>query len=60
MTGVQTCALPICGFSVGWSQVETVRRYIRTQKQHHNKVSFMEEYRSLLEENGIEYDERYL
>jgi REP element-mobilizing transposase RayT len=48
------------GFSVGWSQVETVKHYIRTQKQHHNKVSFMEEYRSLLDENGIEYDERYL
>ena len=48
------------GFSVGWSQVETVEHYISTQKQHHNKVSFMDEYRILLEDNGIDYDERYL
>lgn len=48
------------GFSVGWSQVESVKNYIRNQKQHHEKVSFMEEYKRLLDENGIEYDERYL
>jgi REP element-mobilizing transposase RayT len=48
------------GFSVGWSQVEIVKRYIRNQKQHHAKVSFIDEYKRLLDENGIEYDERYL
>jgi len=31
------------GFSVGWSQVETVRHYISNQKLHHDKVSFIEE-----------------
>lgn len=48
------------GFSVGWSQIETVKFYIRNQKQHHLKIDFIDEYKSLLKENGIEYDERYL
>ena len=47
-------------FSVGWSQVDTVKSYIRDQKVHHSRVSFIDEYKKLLEENGIVYDERYL
>ena len=48
------------GFSVGWSQVDTVKNYIRNQKQHHKKVQFIDEYKSLLDEYGISYEERYL
>lgn len=48
------------GFSVGWSQVEIVKNYISNQKVHHKKVTFLEEYKTLLDENGVEYDERYL
>ena len=48
------------GFSVGWSQLEQVRTYIKNQKQHHLKVSYIDEYKKLLDENGIEYEERYL
>ena len=48
------------GFSVGWSQVEKVKKYIKNQKKHHAKISFIDEYKSLLDENGIEYEERYL
>jgi len=48
------------GFSVGWSQVDTVKNYIRNQKQHHKKVQFIDEYKSLLYEYGISYEERYL
>ena len=48
------------GFSVGWSQVDTVKNYIRNQKQHHRKVQFIDEYKSLLDEYGISYEERYL
>jgi len=47
-------------FSVSSSAVEKVREYIRNQKKHHAKVSFHDELRRLLEEHGIEYDERYL
>ncbi len=48
------------GFSVGWSQVDTVKNYIRDQKQHHRKVQFIDEYKNLLDEYGISYEERYL
>ena len=47
-------------FSVGWSQIEEVKEYIRNQKSHHEKTSFMDEYRRLLDENGVDYDEKYL
>jgi len=48
------------GFSVGWSQVEIVKNYISNQNIHHKKVTFLDEYKELLDENGVEYDERYL
>jgi len=34
--------------------------YIKNQKEHHKKVSFEDELRALLIENGIEFDEKYL
>jgi putative transposase len=48
------------GFSVGWSQVDIVKDYIRNQKEHHRKIGFLDEYRKLLDEYGISYEERYL
>jgi putative transposase len=47
-------------FSIGQSQVPTVRRYITRQKQHHRRVSFQDEYRKFLNVYGVEYDERYV
>ncbi len=47
-------------FSVSQSQVEQVRRYIANQKAHHNKQSFQDEYRELLNKHGVEYDEKYV
>ena len=47
-------------FSVSQSQAETVQRYIANQQSHHQRVSFKEEFVALLNEHGIEYDERYL
>lgn len=47
-------------FSVNPKGVKTVKRYIENQKEHHKKVSFKEEYIKLLDENSVEYDERYL
>jgi putative transposase len=32
--------------------------YIKKQKEHHKKVSFVEEYSALLEENGLRYEEK--
>lgn len=34
--------------------------YIKNQKEHHKKVTFIDEYKLLLEEHGIEYNEKYL
>ena len=47
-------------FSVGQSEVERVRAYIRDQAVHHTGVSFQEEYRKVLAAHGIEFDERYV
>jgi hypothetical protein len=33
--------------------------YIMRQKEHHRLVTFAEEYRAFLEENGMTVDERY-
>jgi putative transposase len=34
--------------------------YIQTQKEHHQRFSFKDEYIALLEKAGIEYDPKYL
>jgi putative transposase len=34
--------------------------YIKTQKEHHKKLTFRDELKQLLIENGIEFDEKYL
>jgi REP element-mobilizing transposase RayT len=47
-------------FSVSKSVVPDVVRYIQNQRQHHAKHTFEEEYRSILNLNGVAYDERYL
>ncbi len=47
-------------FTVGKSQIEEVRQYIRNQKEHHRKKTFQEEFLDLLRENCIDYDERFL
>lgn len=41
------------------SDVETVTNYIKGQKEHHEKCEFPAEYRKLLEDHGVEIDERY-
>jgi putative transposase len=47
-------------FSIGFSQIGSVRRYIAGQEQHHRKVSFQDEFRLFLKRYEIEYDERYV
>jgi len=47
-------------FTVGRKGIETLRRYIANQVEHHQTKTFEEEYRELLRANGIEFDERYL
>jgi len=47
-------------FSVSESQVEPVAQYIRHQEEHHQVQTYREEFVSLLERHGVEYDPRYL
>ena len=47
-------------FSIGFSQIETVREYIAGQEEHHRKDSFQDEFRQLLRRHEIEFDERYV
>ncbi len=47
-------------FSYSNSHVERVIKYVLNQKDHHARQSFGEEYVGMLEQNAVEYDEKYL
>jgi len=47
-------------FSIGWSQLEELIRYIDRQEQHHRTQTFEQEYRELLRKYHVEFDERYV
>jgi REP element-mobilizing transposase RayT len=47
-------------FSIGWSQLEELVRYIDHQEEHHRTQTFQEEYRNLLNKYHVEFDERYV
>ncbi len=48
------------GFSVSGSLVEIVKNYIVNQEEHQKKISFLDEYKRLLDEYGVVYEDRYL
>jgi len=41
-------------------EIDGLIEYIKGQKEHHRRTTFVEEYRKLLLEAGIEFDERYM
>jgi putative transposase len=47
-------------FSVSVSQLDKTMQYIQGQKAHRRKMTFQEEFLTLLRKHRIEYDERYL
>lgn len=47
-------------FSVNPAEIEVVERYIKNQKNHHEKKSFQTEYRAFLKKYEVEYDEKYV
>jgi REP element-mobilizing transposase RayT len=49
-----------CSLTYNYKEKDTLIEYIKNQKEHHKKVTFEDEFRKLLEENGIEWDEKYL
>jgi REP element-mobilizing transposase RayT len=47
-------------FSIGQSNVPALKRYIATQKEHHRRAEFQEEFRILCKKYGVDIDERYV
>lgn len=47
-------------FSVSQSNIDKTRKYIKNQKQHHQKQTFEEEYLKILVIHHIKFDERYV
>jgi REP element-mobilizing transposase RayT len=47
-------------FTVSYSQLEQVRRYIQEQEEHHHKMTFQEEFIQFLERHGVEYSPEHI
>lgn len=47
-------------FSVSKSGVPVVTKYIQTQEKHHQKLTFRDEYRLMLQRHEIDFDEKFL
>ena len=47
-------------FAVSESNVRAVRAYVANQRKHHARRSYQDEFRAILERNGIEFDERHV
>ena len=46
-------------FSISPSHIKALTEYIAGQEQHHQKVTFQDEFRRLCRKYGLEIDERY-
>ena len=49
-----------CILTYSFRDKEKIVNYIKNQKKHHGKVSFENEYITLLKESGIAYEEKYV
>ena len=47
-------------FSNSKSQLSQVISYIENQQEHHHKKTFLEEYKHMLRQSGIEFHEKYI
>jgi len=47
-------------FSVGFSDLPNLVAYIDNQAEHHNVRTFQDEYRQLLVEHGVSFNEQYV
>jgi putative transposase len=47
-------------FNVSYSLLDSVRKYLARQEEHHKNQSFKDEMLLLLKKHHIEYDEKYL
>ena len=49
-----------CAITYSYQDKEKIVNYIKKQKEHHKKELFENEYRSILIEAGVDYDEKYI
>lgn len=49
-----------CALTYSLREKAMIANYIKNQKRHHLHETFEEEYKRLLEENGIKWDVRYI
>ncbi len=47
-------------FSVSKSNIAAVVRYIQNQEKHHRRMTFEDEFLTMLDRHGIEYDPKYV
>ena len=47
-------------FSVSYSEISGVKRYIANQEEHHRTMTFQDEFRAFLRKHDLEWDEKYL
>ena len=47
-------------FTYAHSAKADLIEYVKTQTEHHKTISYRDEYITLLKENGVEFDEKYL
>jgi REP element-mobilizing transposase RayT len=47
-------------FAVSYSHLDSVKRYIARQAEHHRRTTFQEEFLMFLRKHRIEFDERHL
>ncbi len=47
-------------FSLGYTQIPVVKKYIENQKEHHQKKLFEDEMRGFYRKYDMEFDERYV
>lgn len=47
-------------FTVSVREKDAVIRYIKDQQMHHQQTDYLDEYRNLLKEAKIQYDDQYI
>lgn len=47
-------------FTYTIKEKDNLINYVKNQEEHHRKKTFIEEYKELLIEHGVEFDEKYL
>ena len=47
-------------FTVSHDEKDRLIEYVKNQEEHHKKLSFLDEYRQLIDAAGIQFEEKYL